>query len=370
MRPTALILGGTGAMGGYLVELLAEKYEVIVTSRSHRESENAHVSFLQGNAKNLEFLEETVRSKTFDVVVDFMVHDASNFSQVIDLMLAHTHQYFFISSARVYADTKTPITEESPRLLDVSQDQEYLGTQEYALSKAREENVLFAKKEQGQKNFTIIRPSLTYSSQRLQLGVLEKENWLMRALDGRPIVFSKDLMDKHYTMTTGRDVAKGIAALCGQQKALGEAYHIVQAKSYSWREILQVYLDTLEEQTGKRPDVFFTEKSTNLMFKNRRYQVMYGRYFDRYFDNSKISEFIDTTQFEDPKQGLRDCLTKFLKDPKFMGTDWPVEAMNDRVSGCFTPLSKIKGARKIQYLCYRMNWKWPLKLLGQYQILE
>ena len=369
MRPTALILGGTGAMGAHLVELLTTEYDVTVTSRSQRKSTDANVRFLQGNAKELNFLQKAVQGKIFDVVVDFMVHDAVYFPEVVDLMLAHTRQYFFISSARVYADSEGPITEDSPRLLEVSQDKEYLQTEEYALAKAREENILFKKKKQGWRNFTIVRPSLTYSDRRLQLGALEKENWLMRALDGRPIVFSKDLMDKHYTMTTGRDVARGIAALCGQEKALGEVYHIVQDSSYTWREILQVYLDTLEEQTGKRPKVLFTEISTNLEFKNKRYQVLYGRYFDRHFDNSKISEFIDTTQFEDPKQGLHDCLTRFLQQPQFSGTDWALEAVNDRVCGCFTPLNRIKGKRKILYLLYRLNWKWPLKLLGQYQLI-
>ena len=53
-----------------------------------------------------------------------------------------------------------------------------------------EENLLFNSEKN---NFTIIRPTITYNTQRLQLGVLEKENWLYRALHGRAIVFSDDV---------------------------------------------------------------------------------------------------------------------------------------------------------------------------------
>ena len=67
-------------------------------------------------------------------------------------------------------------------------DEEYLNTDEYALSKARQENILH---EAGCNNWTIISPYITFSETRLQLGVLEKEDWLWRAINGYSIVFQK-----------------------------------------------------------------------------------------------------------------------------------------------------------------------------------
>ena len=66
--------------------------------------------------------------------------------------------------------------------MDLTKDEQYLATNEYALAKAREENVLT---ESGFNNFTIIRPYITYYNNRLQLGIFEKEIWLQRALDGK-----------------------------------------------------------------------------------------------------------------------------------------------------------------------------------------
>lgn len=70
--------------------------------------------------------------------------------------------------------------------MDVCNDKEYLDSNEYAIAKAKEEDILFRSPN---KNWTIVRPSLTYAENRLQLGVYEKENWLYRALHGRAIVF-------------------------------------------------------------------------------------------------------------------------------------------------------------------------------------
>ena len=247
------------------------------------------------------------------------------------------------------------IVESSPRLLDVSTDMEYLSTDEYALAKAREENILF---ESERKNWTIIRPSLTYSENRLQLGVYEKENWLYRALHGRSIVFSKDLMDNYYTLSYGKDVAQGIADIVGNEDASGQAFHVVIEKSYKWSEILDIYLDELEKKTGKRPNVVITEKCTNLEIPSAKYQVLYGRYFNRHFDNSKIREFTDVSKWMDTEEGLRMCLDRFLKEPDFLNIDWVKEAYIDKAAREWTPIWEIPGKKaKIKYLLYRIGIK-------------
>ena len=244
------------------------------------------------------------------------------------------------------------IKEDSPRLLDVCPDKEYIASNEYAIAKAREENVLFDSKY---KNWTIVRPSLTYAENRLQLGVYEKENWLYRALHGRSIVFSKDLMDKYYTLSYGKDVADGIAQLVGKSEAIGQAFHIVIKESFQWKDILNIYLDVLEKETGKRPKVVLTEKCTNLELPYAKYQVLYGRYFNRHFDNKKISKLVDTSKWMLPEEGLKKCLRDFLDNPKFLNIDWHKEALIDKAAGDWTPLKEIPGMKtKIRYMKWRL----------------
>ena len=173
-------------MGVDLVKILGERGDgVTVTSRSERKSEFNNVKYVKGNAHDTAFL-ESILNEDYDAIVDFMVYNTEKFRSSRDWLLSATNQYIFLSSSRVYADSRTPITEDSPRLLDVTTDSEYLQTDEYALTKARQENLLF---ESGKTNWTIIRPYITYSNQRLQLGVYEKELWLYRAMHDKTTVF-------------------------------------------------------------------------------------------------------------------------------------------------------------------------------------
>lgn len=341
-----LLLGGTGAMGAHLSKILANKgLEVYVTTRQNiKELKlDKHIHYIQGNAKDNPFLERELQNRDYHCVVDFMTYSHREFDSRKDILLNATAQYVFLSSSRVYADSITPITEESPRHLDVCNDSEYLSTDEYALAKAREENIL---RSSAKKNWTIIRPYITYSETRLQLGVMEKESWLYRALHGRKIVFSKDIAQRLTTLTYGNDVAKGIASIIGQKGALGETFHITQPKAISWSKVLSIYQDVIEEVTGKRPEVILTDEAINLKRGIKKWQVKVDRLYDREFDSSKINQFIDTSTFISPEEGLRNCLRSFLNSPKFLSIDWYENILMDKISNEISSYSEMKNLRK------------------------
>lgn len=364
-----LVLGGTGAMGVPLVGQLANMgYQVTVTTRRERESTNTQTQYIKGNARELSFLQSLFdKEDKWDAIVDFMAYTTEEFSERVELLLSSTVQYIYISSARVYAKTDGLISEDTPRLLDITTDEDYLKTDEYALAKARQENIL---RNFSQKNWTIIRPSITYNDYRLQLGVLEKEHWLYRALKGRSIVFSKDIACKLTAMTSGEDVVKGIIGVIGETTALGEAFHITCPNSYEWEEILAIYVEVLEEYLGKRPNVIMTEKSTCLKTNWNIYQIVYCRYYDRTFNNSKISKYVNPNEFVDAKIGLRKCIEQFLREPKFGEVNWQLEAINDRVAKEWTPLSEIPSMKcKMKYLLCRLGMGKMLRLysrIGRY----
>lgn len=241
-----LVLGGTGAMGTHLVKLLAgQGHEVFVTSRKRKAYEEENVHCIVGNAHDMDFLNDVLH-ENFDALVDFMSYKLAELEERLDRILDSVGQYIFLSSCRVYAESRTPITEHMPHLLDVCENKKFLATEEYALAKAREENLLFAAEK---KNWTIIRPTITYNSRRLQLGCYELEEWLGRALRGKPVVFFDDLSDKLTSMTYGEDVAKGISYLLGNPQAMGETVNIASPESKTWAEILQIYTEALEKSS-------------------------------------------------------------------------------------------------------------------------
>lgn len=345
-----LVFGGTGAMGTHLVEMLSKSgISTVVTTRKNRPPRN-NIKYLQGDAHEISFL-HTVLEEHWDAIIDFMVYRTEEFKERIELLLGATSQYIFLSSARVYADSESPITEESPRLLDVSKDQEFLSTDEYSLTKARQENML---RDSEYKNWTIIRPYITYSEIRLQLGVLEKEHWLYRALHGRTIVFSNDISSKFTTLTYGLDVAKGIFKIVGDAKAFGQVFHITTKDSYRWENIFSIYLDILEKRLEHRPKIMMLDTDLNLENRYLKYQVIYDRCFNRQFDNTKIEQFIDTDSFMKMESGLKKCMEIFLDNPQFDCINWRAEALKDRKTGERTPLSEISSIKqKIVYILYR-----------------
>lgn len=356
-----LILGGTGAMGVPLANILIASNDVWVTSRSERKSTHPNLHYIKGNAKQKEFLCNVLKYQRWDTVVDFMVRSEQQLKEILFDVLEATDQYVFISSARVYAECDGLITEDSPRLLEACMDKEYLKTNEYGLAKAREEDVLH---HSGRNNWTIIRPSITYNDYRLQLGVMEKEDFVYRALHGRTIVFSHDLENKVTTMTHGNDVARGIAAIIGREEALGETYHITSPQSLTWGQVLDIYKKVLEEHSGHPISVKWTDLTTNFKISHQFYRIKYCRYFNRSFNNSKIGQFIDVNTFVAPEEGLAQCLRNFLASPKFGYKNWTLEGVNDRVTGEKTPIKEIQRTTdKLWYLAYRYDLGLMIRLM-------
>ncbi|BBG60522.1 NAD-dependent epimerase/dehydratase family protein [Providencia rustigianii] len=346
-----LVLGGTGAMGIHLVRFLAEKNNQIYVTSRNRSGSNNNINYIQGNAHNLDFLNSLLK-QDWDVIVDFMVYSTPVFQQRYTQFLNSTKQYIFISSSRVYANSEQPITENSPRLLDTVKDQDYLNTDEYALAKARQENFLF---DSTRNNWTIIRPYITYDDQRLQLGVLEKEDWLYRTLHGRSIVTAKDIQTKSTTLTAGKDVAKGICALIGNKLALGETFHITNNQSFSWQQISEVYLNVLTKH-GIKANLVEQNLDQFLSWRHGKYQVTYDRLFNRIFNNEKINQFIDTSTFISPEVGLEACLQSFLNCTPypFKTINWREEVLKDRALNEETYLKEVLGTKqKIKFYLFK-----------------
>ena len=167
-----------------------------------------------------------------------MIYSTAEFKSRINDMLNSADQYIYLSSSRVYSNSEEPITETTLRLLDASDDEEYLKTDEYALTKARQENIL---RESGYNNWTIIRPYITYSENRLQLGTLEKEDWLYRAINGKTIVFNEDILRKKTTLTYGKYVSQERKNTMGNKKAISNTFNITTDQSILWQDVLDIY---------------------------------------------------------------------------------------------------------------------------------
>ena len=84
------------------------------------------------------------------------------------------------------------------------------------------------------------------------------------------------------------------------------------------------------------------------------YQVKYDRLYDRRFDNSKISKFIDVNSFKSEAEGLTECLRNFCNHPSFHPISFASEGYKDRLCSCHTPFGEIRDLKnRIKYFLTR-----------------
>lgn len=328
MSKKVLVLGGTGAIGIYLVpELVKRNYEVYVTSRKEiRTRKQKEVCFITGNALDLNFLKDVLKKQKFDAIVDFMNYSTEQFKERYYLLLSSCKHYIFLSSYRVFADEKV-ITENSQRLLDVSTDNEYLKTDEYALAKARQEDLLRSSKRN---NWTIVRPAITYSKNRFQLGSLEAELFIYRSLQGKTVLLPRAMMNKTTTLTWAGDVARLISKLVLNKQAYKDDYNIATREHKKWADVLEIYSNVLNMKVRYTNLDKYIQAIGGHIYK---YQVLYDRMYDRKLDNSKVLKITGEKQedFTKLKAGLQKELKDFIKNPKFSNLDYNRHARLDRI---------------------------------------
>lgn len=312
-----LVLGATGAMGTYLVpELSRMRYKVDAITLDNIPEATQNVSFYNYNAKDDTVLSEVLKNTRYDAIVDFMLYSEAEFLKRYEMLLNSTEHYIFFSSYRVYADTEHPIKETSPRLLDISEDKEFLKRAdiEYALYKARKENILKASKFS---NWTILRPTMVYSHYRYQLVGLEANSFLSRVQLGKTVVLPENAMDLHAAMTWSGDIAKMISRLILNPKAFGQTFTVGSAEIVTWREVAEIYREVLGLKYITVSSLEY--KKIFAKIPDEWYKHIYDRFYDRLIDNSKVlnATGLCLSDFTPIKEGLKKELENIPQSHKW-----------------------------------------------------
>ena len=281
-----LVLGATGAMAVYLIpELLAKGYSVVGVSLEEALSDHENLTYIKADAFNMDFLKSQCEQK-YDAIVDFMVYDSvEKFDRYYKLFLDNTEHYIFFSTYRVYAE-ETPITENSLRILDMERPDDFVTKYEYSIYKAELEDFL---RSSDYKNYTIVRPAITYSKRRFQLTTLEANVLVYRMKKGKTVVLPEGAMKKQATMSWAGDVAKMLSAILHNPKAYCETYTVSTAEHMTWEEVAKIY----EEIGGLKYIAVDNQIYLDIISKGNVYakqQLYYDRCYDRIVDNSKILE--------------------------------------------------------------------------------
>ena len=311
---TALLVAGTGTLGGPTYrELMRLGWKVDVISLEDFASVTPRLNFIRADAST-ERMWEFLDGRRYGAIVDFMhVPDAEAQRRRIDLMLEHTDQFVFLSSYRTYTGRDKVVTESSQQWIDAPANDRMLAEDDYAIPKARGERHLLSS---GQRNWTIIRPVISFTHYRLDLVTVGAYAILVRTAAGKKIPLPAEVRDKHCAVTWGGNTGLQIAHLIGKPDALGEAFTLGTDEGLTWADIAAFY----EELAGARfewiPAEDYIRIATCGTYMDEQ-MIWTDRNLDRRVDFSKVMRAtgLDPSRFMSCRDAIAHELTVLSERP-------------------------------------------------------
>jgi len=327
-----LLIGGTGTISSAITEKLAadENYELTLINRGNRSNKiPKNVEVLTGDINSEAEVVQLLAGRQFDVVADFIAFGLDHVKRDYRLFKAMTKQYIFISTASAYQKPPVDhvITESTPLI------NPYWG---YSRTKAECEKWLLDRFQEDGFPVTIVRPSHTYSNERVPLALSgHGGSWqiVRRMLAGKPVPIPGD-GSSLWTMTHNTDFADGFIGLLGNLRAIGHTVHITSDEALTWR---QVY-ETVAAKMGVELKPLFVPTDL-LAHAGKKYGYDYegslfgDKAWNAVFDNSKIKRlvpgFAAKVRYD---QGVAMAIENILAHPDLQAEDPQFDAFCDELA--------------------------------------
>ncbi len=213
----------------------------------------------------------------FDTVCQFLAYEPGQIERDIEVFAGRVRQYIFISSASAYQKPQQDyrITEDTPL------ENPYW---EYSRKKAALERRLMEVHREGRLPVTIVRPSHTHR-RRFPGTFLSGDHLAWRMLRGKPIIVHGD--SNLWTLTHSDDFAQAFVRLCGNDQAIGQAYHITRDHAHLWHVVLQLMAQCIG---ASEPELVHIASQTLVRFNGNWAGPLLGdKSCSVVFDNSKVS---------------------------------------------------------------------------------
>jgi nucleoside-diphosphate-sugar epimerase len=280
-----LYIGGTGEISYECVRRDAELgREVAVFNRGLRgEPLPAGVRRITGDLSD-DVAYARLGQESWDVVCQFLAYRLETVQRDVEVFSGRCGQYVFISSASAYQ--KPPrryvVTEATPL------ENPYWA---YSRAKARMEAFLMQQHADGRLGVTVVRPSHTLRS-RFPGGIATGDDWAWRMRSGRRIIVHGDGTSL-WTLTHSSDFAVPFCNLLGNDRALGEAFHITRhMESFTWDQIVaavgravgaepkiaHIPTDTIIRYNGDWAGPLLGDKTWSVLYDNAKVMAVAGEF--------------------------------------------------------------------------------------------
>lgn len=312
----ALFIGGTGIISSACSELAVAKGITLYhlnRGRSHRKIEG--VNQITGDIRNKPEIRNILNSYSFDVVVNWICYTPEHLQTDLEIFRGKVGQYILISSASAYQKPpqKLPITEDTPLENPFWQ---------YSRDKIACERILMDEFQRNKFPATIVRPSHTYDQTLLPF------DWGYTVLDRikkeKPVIIHGDGTSL-WTLTHHRDFAKGFIGLLGNQKAIGEAFHITSDELLPWNNIYEL----IAHELGVSLKAVHISSDYIAKIDPRMEGSLLGdKAHSMIFDNSKIKRLVPDYQGKIKfAEGVKEIINWYENHPDW----WKVDPLTDNL---------------------------------------
>ena len=256
----------------------------------------------------------------FDAVCQFISYAPEHVERDKALFAGKTGQYVFISSASAYQ--KPPagyvITERTPLVNPYWT---------YSAAKARCEALLMRWHAASELPVTIVRPSHT-CRRRLPGTFVSGDDWAWRMCQGRPILVHGDGTSL-WTLTHSRDFARPFVRLLGNDRALGEAFHITTDESNPWNGIFEAVGQAL----GVEPKIVHVPTDTLVRFERAWEGPLLGdKTWSVVFDNTKVRSVAGAFDCLPMIEVIRGSVEHYRRRAETFAPDQATHALLDRIA--------------------------------------
>jgi nucleoside-diphosphate-sugar epimerase len=228
-----LIMGGTRFIGVYLTKVLVEQgHEVVLFNRGNKPAPIEGVKQIHGDRQNITQLKEKLAQESFDAVFDNNGRELSDTQPLAEIFTEKIQHFVYVSSAGVYLKSEQmPHREGDP----VDPNSRHKGKHQTEAYLA-----------QSPIPWTSIRPTYIYGSQNYN----DLEAWFFdRIIRNRPIPIPGNGL--HITQFGHvYDLAKAMAAVLGNQKAISQIYNISGDRYVTFKGLAYA----CAEAAGKSPE--------------------------------------------------------------------------------------------------------------------
>lgn len=329
-----LMIGGTGTISSPVTELLAQDSEVdlyVLNRGNNNAGLPERVTFIKGDINQTDEMQALLKEHYFDCVINFIVWNGEQARKNIEIFKDNTRQFIYISTVCVLnheIDCKVNEGNEKGNA--------YSG---YGQAKAEAEAVFLEAREQIGFPVTIVRPTQTYSKNRIPLSVKGKGCWpvISRMLRGKEVIIHGEGQSV-WASTHADDFAPYFCRLIGDASAIGEVYQIMNPEPHTWDMIYQELARLLK--VTYQPVYIGTE----LLRKSRTYDfegsIQGDKRWSNLFDISKVQAKHPYYSCQiDYKQGLQMYLEYMETHPDLKVEEPEFDEWCDRIIELYKALA-------------------------------